>query len=114
MSKHTKAPWDVVHPAYAGFMCTSVVHWEDVRVEDGSIPQPQLIAKIAEGMDETEANARLISRAPELLSACKAAIEFYALILKDEGCDHSVGICWCGARSELERLQELVAAIEEE
>ena len=40
----------------------------------------------------------------------EAAAGELQLILKDEECDHSVGICWCGTVRTLERFASTLAA----
>ena len=53
---------------------------------------------------EREANARLISSAPELLKICKLLLADCESFIEDiGGCDHAVGICVC---PEIERIDE--------
>src|SRR5262249_24836787 len=50
----------------------------DPEVRQFEIPQMKAVAVVKERTGETEANARLIAAAPDLLAACEAAAEFLA------------------------------------
>ena len=71
-AKHTPGPWKAVY--YSGDNNRPTV----VRKVSGRADNPVcVIAKLFthHGETETEANARLIATAPELLAACKAVVD---------------------------------------
>ena len=66
--KHTKGPWKL-KAVYGG---------QEVRVKDGTWPQgtrPLAVTKNTGWEEENTANAHLIAAAPELLEACKEALD---------------------------------------
>lgn len=70
MSKHTPGPWEVHYRTrimadkkVVGISGTSMLGWNKY--------------KTGEWIDETEANARLIASAPDLLAACEALVSWY-------------------------------------
>lgn len=78
MSKHTPGPWEAfrrskrLHPNQWIIATLPTAHEQSLCTEEGDV---------AEGEDifvacTTEANARLIAAAPELLDASKWALEF--------------------------------------
>lgn len=48
----------------------------------------------------------------ELLRALKAVTAELAPIVKEEGCDHAVGICWCSAREAVEDAEDAIRKAE--
>ena len=69
MSKHTPGPWD---PHYSPNDGWSV--WHDPRVHGDKKRGQVIICADMRAGAETEANARLIAAAPDMLEACKAAL----------------------------------------
>jgi len=63
-SKHTPGPW------MAASRPSSIVGWPVVAPGDGG----RSVCNITTGHDQSEANAHLISAAPDLLAALKAVI----------------------------------------
>lgn len=56
-----------------------------------------------------DADARLISTAPDMLRNLKVAALFYKNELKDiGGCDHDVNICCCEIIAELEDIESVI------
>ena len=62
--------------------------------------------------EQTEANAQYIVQCVNshegLVKVCQSLYEELTTILKDEDCDHSVGICWCDT---FRALDDAVAAL---
>ena len=71
MSKHTAGPWlidpEMQHHLQPGDIRITTVDWE-IAVVTGD-------AGDADGNDESEANARLVSAAPDLLAALKRLVK---------------------------------------
>jgi hypothetical protein len=68
MSRHTPGPWRVsdLDPRVIGPV-------RMLRAGDSSqVPQPQAVARVMDRTGESDANARLIAAAPELLDALRA------------------------------------------
>jgi hypothetical protein len=74
MSKHTPGPWSVTHFSrlYIGQFVDGA---ERHDAETASVPLFKTVATIVERTGETDANARLIAAAPELLEACKDLVK---------------------------------------
>jgi hypothetical protein len=73
VSKHTPGPWDVVHNS-----------WEvsTVYAASGEVARCHIDSEVTEDTQDTlepikEANARLISAAPDLLKASKRALNVF-------------------------------------
>lgn len=65
MSKHTPGPWIIVDTQRGDAIVNALID------ESGAA----MYGPIVDGGIDTEANARLIAAAPELLAACEAVIE---------------------------------------
>lgn len=70
--KHTPGPW--VAPKEQGNLILPKRNWEDQQI--GAIANGMQILVYPCDTMETEANARLIAAAPDLLEACKWAHQF--------------------------------------
>lgn len=81
-SKHTPGPWKVTHPKSGR---VQISHSRGGMV--GHAPQ---ICAMWRSSDVTEANARLIAAAPELLEKLQQLLSAY------EQADHRAGYCCCG------------------
>lgn len=80
MSKHTPGPWiyevDAAHAYVRG----------DEHSEEGRPIRDQLVAKVwLQGPEFSEANARLITAAPDLLEALKDIVDNEELLSHHEG-----------------------------
>src|SRR5690349_20659367 len=106
-AKHTPGPW-----AESDWMesFVSITHDGLVVAE----VQPKLwngTPKISRA--EVKANARLIAAAPDLLEALKSVTADADEAIKEAGgCDHSVGICMCPEKRNVERAREAIARAE--
>jgi hypothetical protein len=64
---------------------------------------------ILAGFSENRAaDVRAVAAFPDLYAALEAVTSELRAILKDECCDHAVGICWCGTFGVIE---DAVAAL---
>ena len=93
MSKfnHTPGPW--AHKPTTGYYYGSTTYWV-----------PDVCHNI-----KTEANARLIAAAPDMLGALIEAYKFYLEAIDDYGpCDHAVNICVCGLKGQAEEIKEII------
>ena len=76
MSKHTPAPWDIVR-SIKEFVSKEQGGGKKITIHSGQGSNRKRIATITslDNLSESEANARLIASAPELLDACKVALK---------------------------------------
>jgi len=74
MSKHTPGPWSVECLGEEYFLNTN--HLYGVGSQVGT----RRVAKVEGLGDESEANARLIAAAPDLLEACKTMLDCFKFI----------------------------------
>lgn len=98
-TKHTPGPWSAAHSekTFGVVVCSKGHYVADAysRSDD-------------DGNNETEANARLIAAAPELLEALVQAKAEIIELLAGESCDHSVGICYCQTNNRLSMIEEAI------
>ena len=84
-NKHTPAPWKAV---INGVGYWEVVHpWPEQSFEEANHYSPTVVHVCTKEGDEQEANARLISAAPDLLEALKILTEriaYYASLAEGE------------------------------
>lgn len=92
-SKHTPGPWEVLHCG---------IDSETILVQSGD--GLEICTTIGEqmGLPEEAANARLIAAAPDMLAACKSALE-----VLDEACQTG----YHDAEKDAPTARELEAAI---
>lgn len=97
-TKHTPGPWEVGQAGTGNVYVPSILH-----KSANPKPGPGLLVRTIATMcihgpeDENESNARLIAAAPELLEACKMAVE-------ELGPNSSGDRCW-------DAFEKLLAAI---
>jgi len=89
MSKHTSGPWEAYHSVGAGW---NVRKQHEREGYNGLAPICSMAwfqFTIPEIIDDqiSEANARLIAAAPELLEACREALTFVGPMDSFVGCD---------------------------
>lgn len=93
--------------------------WKAVRIPAGNPLVPKKLAVMGQAdlvlvthtFDgwEAEANIRLMAAAPDMLEALEALLLEAEELSEGEGCDHSVGICWCSYFRVLDRAREAIA-----
>lgn len=105
--KHTPGPWEVEDRRHAplknirivagnhDIAWMSDVHQRDYQAGYKRSDQPEADAKDAVGL----ANARLIAAAPELLAACKAALDAY------DGAPLALDGCINGIRAAISKAE---------
>jgi hypothetical protein len=71
MTKHTPGPWTVIYAPDTGFTI-----WHDPRLHGDKRRGAVIIAADLRAGPETEANARLIAAAPDMLAALREMVGF--------------------------------------
>ena len=86
-AQHTKGPWEVVYnDAYVITHPTGDRTYRYVATTDSQADSSKPIQ--LEDKQEDESNARLIAAAPDLLSACREALDYLGRIDEgSEGCE---------------------------
>lgn len=79
--EHTNGPWFITRDGF------STVYVE-ARIPGHMIQEVAACGPTAEGPDQQESNARLISAAPDLLSALKQCLEQLEIVLPASGLVH--------------------------
>ena len=118
MTKFTEGEWEIIRDMNGVLNSVRVKEWElnDLMGDY----QGCIICDFtnSHGMrehayEECEANARLISKAPDMLDALKMARDFYKSELDEMGsCDHEVGVCFCGVIEQYAQIDQLIRYIE--
>lgn len=115
-SLHTPGPWHAVmfEPNEREQFNERFLGIVDEAVPEGATgPAVCLIAPISRVDERDKANARLIVTAPELLEACKIALEQYKQDIAEIGpCDHAVNVCICGLVSDAHAIKAAIAKAE--
>jgi hypothetical protein len=73
MEKHTKGPWNTFE-----YQCRSVIGVARQGDDSFTICEVNPDLESEQGYQIAEANARLIAAAPDLLEACRLAVDAYA------------------------------------
>ena len=98
-AKHTPGPWETKREYSHGPII--------IMGGDG---KPVVVCREKRDPEEYEANVLLMSAAPELLQALIIARDIVIETIEAIGpCDHSVNICCCGYRSDLEDINAAIA-----
>ena len=100
MSKHTPGPWSISGIDPRCIVCELFGSTQDN-------PRMGAVASVWERIGQTDANARLIAAAPELLVACKVSQK--ALLLDME---HATGDTWTGVQTAYANARTAIAKAE--
>jgi hypothetical protein len=93
-SNHTKGPWAIADDQFWKEGHQPVILSEHTRICSMPALSTSGGARNAR-RHEIAANAKLIAAAPDMLSSLQEALEQLRQLMEGEGCDHSVGICYC-------------------
>lgn len=98
---HTAGPWHV-----SDLDRRTVGPIRVLRADGTDVPQLQSVAIVRQRLEdaETDANARLISAAPELLTALKAMVSMYDLIQRN-GLGESVRLKLANAEAAIAKAE---------
>jgi hypothetical protein len=102
-AQHTPGPW-VAHA-----LMVTEADWTPGSHGKG-IAHCGVGMRLNTDLEASEANARLIAVAPELYAELEKQVAHNEDTLEELGpCDHSVGVCHCGVRRDVENARALLA-----